>query len=162
MKGTTTLDSRDLAILKVLSTQGRISKIALAEQVGLSPTPCWNRLQKLQDAGLIQSYAAKINLKKLGRHVTVFVAAELIDHTAASFRKFEAAMEKYDEITGCWALGDGFDYLLQVVTADIDSYQDLIDDMLNANIGLARYFTYVVTKPVKSGGPPPLDLIAGA
>ena len=161
MKGTIALDSRDLAILKVLSTHGRISKTSLAERVGLSPTPCWNRMQKLEKAGLIQSYAARIDLQKLGRHVTIFVAAELGDHTAASFRKFEAAMEKYEEITGCWALGGGFDYLLQIVTSDIESYQILIDDMLNANIGLARYFTYVVTKPVKSGGPPPLNMIAG-
>ncbi|MEX0302487.1 MAG: Lrp/AsnC family transcriptional regulator [Leisingera sp.] len=153
------LDQRDLDILRVLSTEGRITKAALAERIGLSPTPCWDRLRKLEQAGLIEGYGARINLKKLAPHVTVFVAAEIADHTAASFRAFEAAMQRYEEVTACWALGGGFDYLLQIVTRDIDAYQRLIDEMLDARIGLSRYFTYVVTKPVKGEGAPPLDIL---
>lgn len=156
------LDARDLEILRVLSTEGRITKTALAERVGLSPTPCWERLKKLKKAGLITRYRAEINLQKLGPHVTIFVAAELSDHTAASFRAFEAAMQRYDEVTACWALGGGFDYILQIVTRDIDAYQRLIDEMLDARIGLAKYFTYIVTKPVKGYGAPPIALIADA
>ena len=155
------LDDRDLAILSALAAEGRLSKTALAERVGLSPTPCWTRLKRLEDAGLIASYHARINLRKLGPSVTVFVAAELRDHTAESFRAFEAAVKRYDEITGAWALGGGFDYLLQIVTRDIDAYQRLLDDMLDARIGLARYFSYVVTKPVKGPTPPPLHLLLG-
>ncbi|UWQ47755.1 Lrp/AsnC family transcriptional regulator [Leisingera aquaemixtae] len=155
------LDQRDLDILRVLSTEGRITKAALADRIGLSPTPCWDRLKKLEQAGLIEGYGARINLRKLAPHVTVFVAAEIADHTAASFRAFEAAMQRYDEVTACWALGGGFDYLLQIVTRDIDAYQRLIDEMLDARIGLSRYFTYVVTKPVKSAGAPPLDVLLG-
>ena len=155
------LDVRDLDILQVLSSEGRITKAALAERVGLSPTPCWERLKKLEKAGVIESYRANINLRKLGPQVTIFVAAELNDHTAASFQTFEAAMQRYDEVTACWALGGGFDYILQIVTRDIDAYQRLIDAMLDARIGLARYFTYVVTKPVKGSGMPPISLIAG-
>ncbi len=143
------LDARDIAILRVLSTEGRIAKTALAERVGLSPTPCWDRMRRLEQAGLIEGYRAEIALKKLGPHVTVFVAAELADHTAARFRSFEDAMQRYDEVVACWALGGGFDYLLQIVTRDIDAYQRFIDTMLDARIGLARYFTYIVTKPVK-------------
>ena len=155
------LDARDLDILRVLSSEGRITKVALAERVGLSPTPCWERLKKLEKAGVIESYRANINLRKLGPHVTIFVAAELNDHTAASFQTFEVAMQRYDEVTACWALGGGFDYILQIVTRDIDAYQGLIEAMLDARIGLARYFTYVVTKPVKGSGVPPISLIAG-
>ncbi|NSY41273.1 Lrp/AsnC family transcriptional regulator [Leisingera sp. ANG59] len=155
------LDQRDLDILRVLSTEGRITKAALADRIGLSPTPCWDRLKKLEQAGLIEGYGARINLRKLAPHVTVFVAAEIADHTAASFRAFEAAMQRYDEVTACWALGGGFDYLLQIVTRDIDAYQRLIDEMLDARIGLSRYFTYVVTKPVKGAGAPPFDILLG-
>ncbi|UWR78380.1 Lrp/AsnC family transcriptional regulator (plasmid) [Phaeobacter inhibens] len=155
------LDQRDLDILRVLSTEGRITKAALADRIGLSPTPCWDRLKKLEQAGLIEGYGARINLKKLAPHVTVFVAAEIADHTAASFRAFEAAMQRYEEVTACWALGGGFDYLLQIVTRDIDAYQRLIDEMLDARIGLSRYFTYVVTKPVKGAGAPPFDILLG-
>jgi Lrp/AsnC family transcriptional regulator, regulator of ectoine-degradation genes len=153
------LDARDIAILRVLSTEGRIAKTALAERVGLSPTPCWDRMRRLEKEGLIEGYRAEISLKKLGPHVTVFVAAELSDHTAARFRCFEEAMRLHDEIVACWALGGGFDYLLQIVTRDIDTYQRLIDEMLDARIGLARYFTYIVTKPVKGGAPPPFEVL---
>ncbi|MBQ4823558.1 MULTISPECIES: Lrp/AsnC family transcriptional regulator [unclassified Leisingera] len=153
------LDQRDLDILRVLSTEGRITKAALADRIGLSPTPCWDRLKKLEQAGLIEGYGARINLKKLAPHLTVFVAAEIADHTAASFHAFETAMQRYDEVTACWALAGGFDYLLQIVTRDIDAYQRLIDEMLDARIGLSRYFTYVVTKPVKGAGAPPLDVL---
>lgn len=156
------LDDRDIEILRILSTEGRITKAALADRIGLSPTPCWDRLKKLEKAGLIEGYRAEIALKKLGPHVTVFVAAELADHTAASFRAFEAAVGRYDEVVACWALGGGFDYLMQIVTRDIDAYQRLIDAMLDARIGLARYFTYVVTKPVKGKGAPPFDVLLGA
>jgi Lrp/AsnC family transcriptional regulator of ectoine degradation len=155
------LDQRDLQILRVLSVEGRITKSALADRIGLSPTPCWDRLKKLEQAGLIDGYGARINLKKLAPHVTVFVAVEISDHTAASFHTFEEAMQRFDEITACWALGGGFDYLLQIVTRDIDAYQRLIDDMLAAAIGLSRYFTYVVTKPVKGNTAPPLDVLLG-
>lgn len=156
------LDARDIAILRVLSTEGRIAKTTLAERVGLSPTPCWDRMRRLEKAGLIEGYRAEIALKKLGPHVTVFVAAELADHTAARFRAFEDAMRRHDEVVGCWALGGGFDYLLQIVTRDIDAYQRLIDEMLDARIGLARYFTYVVTKPVKGPSPPPFEALLDA
>lgn len=155
------LDARDLAILRVLSTEGRITKADLAERVGLSPTPCWNRLKRLEQAGLIEGYGARIDLRRIGPHVTVFVAAELADHTAASMRTFEAALDRYDEVVACWAIGGGYDYLMQIVTRDIDAYQRLIDAMLDARIGLERYFTYVVTKPVKGGGAPPLESLLG-
>ncbi len=155
------LDARDIAILKVLSKEGRITKAALADRVGLSPTPCWERLKKLETAGLIEGYQARINLRKLGRHVTVFVTVELSDHTSASFHAFETAVAKYDEITACWALGGGFDYILQIVTRDIEAYQRLMDEMLEARIGLSRYFTYVVTKAVKGDNIPPIDLLLG-
>lgn len=153
------LDQRDLEILRVLSQEGRITKAALADRIGLSATPCWDRLKKLEKAGLIEGYRAQINLKKLGPHVTVFVAAQIADHTAASFHAFESAVQTHEEIIGCWALGGGYDYLLHIVTRDIDGYQRLIDTMLESRIGLSQYFTYVVTKPVKSAGLPPLDLL---
>lgn len=157
----TRLDPRDIEILRVLAQDGRITKAALAERVGLSPTPCWERLRKLERAGLIAGYGARFNLRKLGPSVTVFVAAELEGHTAAHFQTFEKAVALHDEITACWSLGGGFDYLMQVVTPDIDSYQRLIDSLLEARVGLARYYTYIVTKTVKDGAPPPFDVLLG-
>ncbi|MHA6324450.1 Lrp/AsnC family transcriptional regulator [Roseivivax sp. CAU 1753] len=153
------LDSRDIEILRVLSAEGRITKAELADRVGLSPTPAWERLKKLEQAGVIEGYGARIAYKAFGPHVTVFVACELDKHRARDFQLFETALRTHDEITWAWALGGGFDYLIQVVTKDIDTYQRLIDRLLAAEIGLARYYTYIVTKPVKSSYGLPLGLL---
>lgn len=148
------LDDRDIAILSVLSREGRIAKTALAERVNLSPTPCWERLRKLERAGLIRGYRADVSLAHLGPHVSVFVTVELESHRAETFQVFERRVAEYDEVVGCWAIGGGYDYLMQVVTRDVASYQALMDAMLAARIGLKRYFSYIVTKEVKSGAPP--------
>ncbi len=151
------LDDRDLRILAILSEEGRLSKTELAKRVNLSATPCWERLKRLEKAGVIQGYRAEVSLRALAPHVAVFVMAELAGHRTEDFQSFERAVGGIEEITGCWALGGGFDYLLQVVTRDIDSYQRLIDRLLAKRVGLARYFTYVVTKAVKENEQPPLD-----
>jgi len=155
------LDARDLDILRALAGNGRMTNADLAVAVGLSASPCWERVRKLQDAGVIEGIHAHIALRKLGPHVTVFVTIELTGHTAADFRRFESAMADYDQVTGCWALGGGYDYLLHIVARDIDGYQALLDDMLDAGIGLARYFTYVVTKAVKDSAVPPFAALLG-
>lgn len=157
----TRLDARDIEILKVLAEDGRITKAALAERVGLSASPCWERLKRLEKAGFITGYRAEIALRELGPHVTVFVAVELTDHTAATFRIFEDAVQHHPEIVACWGIGGGYDYLIQVVTPDINAYQRLVDQMLNDRIGMARYFSYVVTKPVKGPTAPPIEVIIG-
>lgn len=155
------LDERDVRILSILSRDGRISKTELAKRVNLSPTPCWERLKRLEEAGIISGYRAEIRLDGLAAAVTVFVLAELDNHRADTMAAFEAALGHYDEITDCWALGGGFDYLLRVMTTDINAYQRLIDDLLSRKAGLARYFTYIVTKTVKTTGAPPLELFLG-
>lgn len=155
------LDARDMAILRVLAARGRITNADLAGRVGLSASPCWERVRKLEQAGIIEGYAARISLKRLGPNVTVFVMAELTDHTAQAFRIFERHLEGVPQVTACWALGGGFDYLMQVVIRDIEGYQNLMDAILDAQVGLARYFTYVVTKPVKISDGPPLEQLLG-
>lgn len=154
------LDDRDLKILSILAREGRISKADLARRVNLSAAPAWERLKRLEEAGLITGYHAAIALKKVAPHVTVFMAAELESHRSQDFQAFERALAPLDEVTACWAVGGGFDYIVQIVTSDINSYQRLVDHLLEARVGLARYFTYVVTKPVKLS-PPPLGRLLG-
>ena len=151
------LDERDLQILSVLSREGRISKSDLAKRVNLSATPCWERLKRLEDGGIIRGYHADVELRKIAPHVMVFVVVELESHRAESFTAFERAVSNREEIIACWALGGGFDYLMQIITSNIESYQRLIDDLLAEKVGLERYFTYVVTKSVKSGNDLPLS-----
>jgi Lrp/AsnC family transcriptional regulator, regulator of ectoine-degradation genes len=87
------------------------------------------------------------------------VLVELERHRSEMFQAFERAVAPLDEIVACWSVGGGFDYLLQVVTRDIDSYQRLMDSLLEAQLGLARYFSYIVTKQVKAPGAMPLEAV---
>jgi Lrp/AsnC family transcriptional regulator, regulator of ectoine-degradation genes len=148
------LDDRDVRILSVLSREGRISKTELAERVHLSATACWDRMKRLEAAGLIRGYHAEVALAQVAPHVVIFVTVELESHRPENFQAFEIALGRHAEIVAAWALGGGVDYLLQVVTRDIDSYQRLIDALLAAPAGVRRYFTYVVTKDVKAAAPP--------
>lgn len=154
------LDDRDLKILAVLSREGRLSKTELAERVNLSATPCADRLKRLERAGLITGYGARVDIARLGPSISVFVMVELDAHKAASFQTFEQAVAAVPEITGCWALGGGYDYLLRVVARDVDAYQRLIDRLLEAPTGMRRYFSYVVTKEIRDL-PPPVHLLFG-
>jgi Lrp/AsnC family transcriptional regulator, regulator of ectoine-degradation genes len=148
------LDERDIKMLTILQKEGRISKTALASRVNLSPTPCWERLRRMEDAGVITGYGARLNPDLLGPRTVVFVQAELESHRAADFRRFEAAVDEVPEIVECWAVGGGFDYILKVMTTDIEAYQALMERLLERDIGLKRYFSFLVTKPIKQGEPP--------
>lgn len=152
------LDRTDLTLLSILSRNGRLSKSELARRAGLGPTSCWDRMQRLEEAGVIEGYRTKVSLRALGPSVTVFVMVELGEHRSQNFDRFEREIARHDEITGCWALGGGYDYIMQVVTRDIDSYQALIDNVLEQRAGVVRYFSYIVTKAVKDG-PPPFEVL---
>ena len=154
------LDAIDLKILATLQKEGRITKLALAERVNLSPTPCWERLKRLEKAGFIEGYRADIALAKLGGATTVLVEITLKQHRFEDFEIFERAVRNVPEIVECLATGGGIDYLLKVVAADIDAYQRLIDELLTAGIGIERYFTYVVTRIVKSAPQAPVEVVA--
>jgi Lrp/AsnC family transcriptional regulator of ectoine degradation len=143
------LDRIDLRILDAVQRDGRITKLALAEKVGLSPTPCWMRLRKLEKAGLITGYHARLALRSIAPIATVLVEVALGNHRQADFDRFERAIRDIPEIVSCWSVGGGVDYLLKVVARDIDAYQRLIDALLEREIGIDRYFTYIVTKTVK-------------
>lgn len=149
------VDARDLTILSVLTRHGRITKAELAERAGLGTTACADRLIRLEREGVISGYRAQIDLKMLASHLEVFVTVELTDHNAAGFQTFERAVAQEPEIVQCWALGGGLDYLLHVVSRDVDSYQRFMDHLLDRRIGLKRYFTYIVTKSVKEA---PVDI----
>lgn len=155
------LDAIDLRILATLQREGRITKLALADRVGLSPSPCWERLRRLEQAGIVAGYHARIAHRLLGPVTTVFAEITLASHRQADFDRFEAAIAEIPEVVECWAVGGGLDYLLKVITRDIDAYQRLIDGLLADGVGIDRYFTYIVTKPVKeSPGLPVGRLVA--
>lgn len=143
------LDSIDLKLLDAVQRDGRITKLALAEKVGLSATPAWLRLRRLEKAGLIRGYYADIELRLIAPVTMVLVEVTLGNHRQADFDRFERAMHEIPEIVSCWSVGGGIDYMLKILARDIDAYQRLIDGLLAREIGIERYFTYIVTRTVK-------------
>jgi Lrp/AsnC family transcriptional regulator of ectoine degradation len=143
------LDQIDLKILDAVQRDGRITKLALADKVGLSPTPCWMRLRKLEKAGIVSGYHAKIAMRAVAPVATVLMEVTLASHRQADFDRFERVIRDVPEIVACWSVGGGVDYLLKVMARDIDAYQRLVDALLEREIGIDRYFTYIVTKTVK-------------
>ena len=150
------LDAVDLRILDAIQRDGRITKLALAEKVGLSPTPCWMRLQKLEKSGIVSGYHAHLNLRKIAPVATVLMEVTLANHRQADFDRFERAIAGLDEVVACWSVGGGVDYVLKVMAADIDTYQRFVDGLLDREIGIERYFTYIVTKTIKEEVAQPL------
>lgn len=143
------LDPIDLKILDAVQRDGRITKLALADKVGLSPTPCWMRLRKLEKAGIVSGYHARIAMRAVAPVATVLMEVTLASHRQADFDRFERVIRDVPEIIACWSVGGGVDYLLKVMARDIDAYQRLVDALLEREIGIDRYFTYIVTKTVK-------------
>ncbi len=148
------LDKVDLNILEILQRDGRITKLSLAAKANLSPAACWERLRRLEGAGIISGYRAGINPAKLGSFVTILVEIMLKSHRQNDFHRFEAMVAREPTIVACDAVGGGVDYVLRIVAADVSAYQQLIDRLLAEDFGIDRYFSYVVTKTIKNSGFP--------
>jgi Lrp/AsnC family transcriptional regulator, leucine-responsive regulatory protein len=124
------LDQIDLRILTELQTNARISIAELAKRVALTPTPCARRIQQLEEAGFIKAYVALLDQSLLGLPVSAFVEVRLTRESKAEVVEFESAMHGYPEVIECWAMSGGYDYLLRVVTPDLDGYNSFLRDQL--------------------------------
>jgi len=140
------LDRIDINILAHLQRNGRITNVELAEAVALSPSPCLIRVKRLEKAGYIVGYNAHIDIAKLGETVTVFTQITLTDHHLEDFARFEAGIAKVDEVIECHLISGGYDYLLKFMTRGIAHYQSIVEGILESNIGITKYFSYIVIK----------------
>ena len=146
MNGVPKLDRIDLNILVQLQNDGRMTNANLAEAVGLSASPCLQRVKRLESAGYITGYGSQINLAKLTESISVFTEITLVDHRKEDFVKFEASMRKVDELMECHLVSGGYDYLLRFVCRNISHYQERMEHLLERNIGIEKYFSYIVLK----------------
>lgn len=140
------LDRIDINILVQLQKDGRMTNVRLADAVGLSPSPCLQRVKRLEVAGYIKGYGAQITLNKLTDTVTVFTEVTLSDHRREDFVKFESSIRNVDEILECHLVSGGYDYLLRFITRSISHYQELMESIIDKNIGIEKYFSYIVIK----------------
>lgn len=140
------LDRIDIKILWELQKNGRMTNVELAESVNLSPSPCLMRVKKLQTEGYIDGYSAQVNLAKLGQTLTVFTEITLKNHRQSDFSRFLAAIEKVDSLVECHLVSGGYDYLLKFITRSIGEYQQTMERLTDLDIGIDKYFSYVVLK----------------
>lgn len=147
------LDAADIRILCALQDQGQLSKSQLAQIVGLSPTPCWARLSRLKKAGLIRGYHADIALSQIVGLARVVVTVSLKSHRKADFERFETYILNCPEVTDCISTGGGMDYVMNVISTSLPAFQTLMETMLEAELGIDRYMTYIATRQIKSTRP---------
>ncbi|AQS47262.1 AsnC family transcriptional regulator [Thioclava nitratireducens] len=147
------LDATDIRILSAVQRHGQLSKTRLSEIVNISATPCWARLDRLKAAGYIRGYHADIALERVVDFTQVVVTVSLTHHRKADFERFEAWLYRHDEITECIATGGGMDYVMKAVCRSLTAFQVLMQDMMDAELGVDRYMTYIATRVVKASHP---------
>lgn len=143
------LDSFDLAILRALSADGRLSVTALAQIIGLSKSPTQARLKRLEAAGVILGYRALLDPIRMGLAHVAFVEVRLSDTREAALRAFNKAVQNVPEIEQCHMVAGGFDYLLKVRTADIAEYRRVLGESISALPHVAATSTYVAMQAVR-------------
>ncbi len=145
------LDRFDLAILRLLSVEGRLSATEVARQIGLSKSPTQARIKRLEQGGVITGYRAVLNPLRMGQAHVAFVEVKLSDTREAALQAFNRAVLRIPEIEECHMIASRFDYLLKVRTADIQSYRRVLAERLSALPHVTATSTYVAMEAVRDG-----------
>jgi len=149
------LDDRDRAILRVLQADGRVANTDLAQRVNLSESACLRRLRQLEASGVIAGYAAVVDQRKIGLSLSVFLTITLTAQSETSLSTFEAAARRVPEIMECYLMTGEADYLMRVVTADVDAFETLHATVLTRLPGVARITSSIALRTaVKKSGLP--------
>lgn len=159
MKEGKPLDRIDIRILRELQTDGRLANVDLAKKVSLSPTPCLERVRRLEREDYIQGYRAILNPEKLNASLIAFVEVTLDRTTTAALDRFNEAIRRLDEVLECHMVGGGFDYLVKIRLPDMGHYRRFLGEQLAAIPGVSQTHTYVVMEEVKATTALPLRTI---
>ncbi len=138
------LDDVDLAILRALQAEGRISNVALAERCRLSPSSTLERVRRLEREGVLEGYTARVAPWALGHQVIVFVAASMRKHDRKTIARFEAAVSKLPAILECHHVAGEHDFLLKAIVRDVAALRAMLVERLSALPGVGRIHTTLV------------------
>lgn len=151
------LDRIDLRILARLQADGRVTNNRLAEEVGLSPSPCLQRVRRLEKLGVIERYLGMIELARVCRHVTVIATVTLRNHGPEDFDQFEAIVRAMPQVVECIKVSGTVDYMLRFVCSDLESYHALSDQLLKAGPSVAQLSSHVMLSGIKTFAGYPLE-----
>ena len=138
----TSLDHDDLRILQLLQHDARLTNKEIADKIGKSVSPVYERIRKLQDDGIIQQYVAVLDKKKIGKTLTAYTHVQLKEHADHMMKTFEKEVIKFPEVMECYHMTGQYDYLLKVALGDMDEYYDFIINKIAklANVGTVQSF----------------------
>lgn len=155
------LDAMDLKILRILQRDCTLPVAEIGKEVGLSTTPCWRRIQKLEEAGIIRGRAALLDPKKVGAGVTVFVSIRTNQHSLEWLERFHAVIVKFPEVVEFYRMSGDVDYLLRVVVPDIDAYDKFYKELIS-RIELPNVSSAFAMEQIKYTTALPLDYAEAA
>lgn len=151
------LDAVDRALLEALQKNGRATVGELAEQVSLSPSPCWRRVRQLEDAGLISGYHAHLDRHRVGYGVLGFVQIGLHNHTAEITAAFEREVLALPQVLSCHNLSGRYDYQLELVAPDLEFFAEFVRTRIRSLPGVREISTSFSLKEVKRTVALPVD-----
>ncbi len=143
------LDAIDRRILDRLQEDGRVSNVELANDVGISSSPCWRRVRELETRGVISGYVALVDAAAVGLPVSVFIQVTLERQIEAALETFEAAVKERPEVMECYLMTGDADYLLRVVVSDLPTYEAFLKDHLTRIPGIANIKSSFALNQVK-------------
>ncbi len=153
----TKLDKIDKKILRDLQSNGRISNVKLAKNVGISAPPCLRRVRALEEGGFIKSYHAKINPSAMGYSVTIFSWIKLTSHAESELVKFEKKIREWPMVRECHMLAGDVDFVLKVVAKDWDSYQNFLTNELTKQPNVTSVKSSLAIRSSKEEPGVPID-----
>jgi Lrp/AsnC family transcriptional regulator, leucine-responsive regulatory protein len=154
------LDRFEVRMLDHLQRSGRMPTTELAAAVGLSATPCARRLEAMMESGVIEGFGARLDRRKIGLSVEVFVLVRLISHSDQSPDRFVTKVEAMEPVIACWALTGDHDFMLHAVLPDVEALNRFIAEDLMRIEGVRDVRTNLVLRNIKGPGPLPLSHLA--
>lgn len=156
--GESLLDPFEKLILKELQRDGRASTQTLSDAVGLSASPCWRRVKRLEDDGYITRYAAIVDGKKLGLHALAHIQVSLVDYDTKSIEKFQIFIDTNEQVLECSSITGDFDYILKVAATDPESLEQFImHSLLRLKVVKTTTTTFIL-RQLKVSGALPVDI----
>ena len=143
------IDKTDAKILKQLQHDSRISNAQLSEQIGMSTSPCWRRIKQLEDTQVIKGYGVLLDRKKIGLGVMVFIRVSIDSHSEKEAKKFEEEVSALEHVVACYSIGGDADFLLQVVSPDLDTYAEFSMSIIRRLPGIKEMQSMFVLKELK-------------
>ena len=143
------IDQIDRRILEILQRAPGVNASAIGEEIGLSQSACWRRVQRLRDEGIIKDQPVKLDREKVGLNTMVFAHVKLTSHGRSNLSEFADAVSTYSEALDCYVLLGNVDFLLRIVTEDIKAYEQFFFEKLSQLPGIQEVNSSIVMSDIK-------------